>query len=176
MSWGERAEVPLILLRHAKAVKREDWLGEDEDRPLSQQGQLESVRVIQLYRRFGIKRIVSSDAIRCLDTVKPLSFEFAIPIETTSRIREETFKKNRDKVEKFTEKLFDQFREERIPTLICGHNPVLPFMLKIIVKKSDVEIPDYKLQPGDGWIVYIKKRAKRLDFHPIHPLEDQALA
>ena len=176
MSWGERTEVPLILLRHAKAVAREDWLGEDEDRPLSQQGQLESTRMIQLYRNYGIKKIVSSDAIRCLDTVKPLSFECAIPIEATSKLREETYKKNRDKVEKFTEKLLDQIREERVPVLVCGHNPVLPFMLKLLLKKSDIEMPDYKLQPGDGWVIYMKKRAKRLDFHPIHPLENQTLA
>ena len=41
----ERHGNVMIFLRHAKAIKREDWMGEDSDRPLSNVGQSQSIRI-----------------------------------------------------------------------------------------------------------------------------------
>ena len=35
----------LVLLRHAKAITRAEWQGEDEDRPLSALGQIQAHRM-----------------------------------------------------------------------------------------------------------------------------------
>jgi 8-oxo-dGTP diphosphatase len=37
---------PLVLLRHAKALKREDWDGDDDDRPLALVGQIQAKRLL----------------------------------------------------------------------------------------------------------------------------------
>jgi 8-oxo-dGTP diphosphatase len=46
-------------------------------------------------------------------------------------------------------------------TLICSHNPVLPKMLEKLLKKSEIReiAPELaKLQPGDAWVVFMKKK------------------
>jgi len=45
----ERHINTLVLLRHAKAVKREDWFGEDSDRPLSHKGDLQSSKLASVF-------------------------------------------------------------------------------------------------------------------------------
>jgi len=61
---------PFILLRHAKAITRDEWQGEDDDRPLSSSGQNQAMRLLSTYQVFNIDQIHSSDAVRCYDTVK----------------------------------------------------------------------------------------------------------
>ena len=56
----------LIMLRHAKALERTEWQGEDEDRPLQLVGQLQAKRMLSLYQVFGVDEIHTSDAVRCL--------------------------------------------------------------------------------------------------------------
>jgi 8-oxo-dGTP diphosphatase len=48
--------------------------------------------------------------------------------------------------------------------LLCSHNPVLPRMLERITKKSDIDLPENKLKPGDAWVVFLgKKKCLRID-------------
>ena len=47
----------LVMLRHAKALERTEWQGEDEDRPLQLTGQLQAKRMHSLYQVFGLDEI-----------------------------------------------------------------------------------------------------------------------
>jgi len=64
---------PLVLLRHGKAITREEWEGDDGDRPLAQLGQIQSMRMLAKYLPFGIAEIHTSDAVRCYETVAPMA-------------------------------------------------------------------------------------------------------
>jgi 8-oxo-dGTP diphosphatase len=64
---------PLILLRHGKAIAREEWEGDDGDRPLAQLGQLQAKRMLSTYVPYGITEIHTSDAVRCYETVAPMA-------------------------------------------------------------------------------------------------------
>ncbi|WP_199430404.1 NUDIX hydrolase [Qaidamihabitans albus] len=60
----------LLLVRHAKAGKREEWTGDDDLRPLSDAGlrQAEALRV--LMRAFRPDRVLSAPRLRCVQTVQ----------------------------------------------------------------------------------------------------------
>jgi 8-oxo-dGTP pyrophosphatase MutT (NUDIX family)/phosphohistidine phosphatase SixA len=64
--------VPLILLRHATAVPRTKWEGDDGERPLDSEGRAQAKLLAPLLAAFAPRaRVISSAATRCLDSVGP---------------------------------------------------------------------------------------------------------
>ena len=55
---------PIILLRHAKALKRTEWDGDDGDRPLEHRGQLQAKRLLPIYLPYGICLLYTSPSPR----------------------------------------------------------------------------------------------------------------
>jgi len=64
---------PLILLRHAKAITRDEWQGDDDDRPLDPLGQNQARRLLAMYQVYNLSQIHTSDALRCYNTVEPIA-------------------------------------------------------------------------------------------------------
>ena len=62
---------PLVLVRHAHAVARGDWRGDDTARPLDALGRDRAVALSGVLTAYGVTRVVSSPSERCLDTVEP---------------------------------------------------------------------------------------------------------
>jgi len=69
---GPADTVPLILLRHATAVPRSKWKGDDGVRPLDSSGRAQAKLLAPLLAAFAPRALViSSAATRCLDSVGP---------------------------------------------------------------------------------------------------------
>jgi 8-oxo-(d)GTP phosphatase len=66
--------VPLILLRHSKAVSKSGWKRTDESRPLDDGGRSDAKALADLLACFAPRpRLISSTAVRCVETLGPLS-------------------------------------------------------------------------------------------------------
>jgi len=141
---------PFILLRHAKAVTREEWQGDDDDRPLDSLGQNQANRLLAIYQVYNIEQIHTSDAVRCYDTVNPIVKGLGIKLEVTGKLGESTYKKDKEKAFDYAKDLIKE--DTRI--LLCSHNPILPKMLNKLTKKSDVDADEGKLSPADGWVIH----------------------
>ena len=76
---------PIIALRHAKAVPREEWKGKDAARPLSSRGRKQASAIVGPLQAFGVRRVISSPAARCVSTVEPLAAALGRRIELTKR-------------------------------------------------------------------------------------------
>jgi phosphohistidine phosphatase SixA/8-oxo-dGTP pyrophosphatase MutT (NUDIX family) len=143
-----------IMLRHAKALARQEWQGDDDDRPLDQTGQQQAKRMLSIYQVFGIESMYTSDAVRCFDTVSGLAKSLGIDLTVATELSEYTFKKNKEKAKDFVKELIKQDGN----VLICSHNPVLPRMLERLTKKVDVDLPDSKLLPGEAYVLHHQKK------------------
>jgi 8-oxo-dGTP diphosphatase len=141
---------PFILLRHAKAITREEWQGDDDDRPLDSLGIFQSDRLIPIYSVYKIDEVHTSDALRCFDTVNQFARKLQIKLEVNGKLSESTYKKDKDKAIDYCK---DLLKEEK-SVLICSHNPILPKLLNKLTKKSEVEADDEKLQPADSWVIH----------------------
>jgi 8-oxo-(d)GTP phosphatase len=151
---------PLILLRHAKAVSRDEWQGEDADRPLDSYGQNQAKRLLAMYQVFNLEQIHSSDAVRCYDTVVAIAKGLNIKLEVTGKLSESTFKKDKEKAFDYAKDLI-KLNES---VLLCSHNPILPKMLNKLTKKSEVDADEGKLLPADGWVIHrIGKEVIQID-------------
>ncbi len=142
--------IPLVLLRHGKAIAREEWEGDDGDRPLAQLGQLQAKRMLSLYLPFGISEIHTSDAVRCYETVVPMARSLNLNVIYWSELSEYAFEKDK----KASLKVVQEIIESEARTIVCGHNPVLPGMVAKLIGKKSFKAFDRGLLPGEAWILH----------------------
>lgn len=143
----ERYTSTLVLLRHAKAVKRSDWNDYDLDRPLSPEGTEQGKRLVSQLEPFGIQGIFSSDASRCFSTVEPLSLYLDLKVTVSADLNEESYEKQSKTPLEYVRHLM------RYPgnQLVASHNPIIPH---ILTKIARVEYSADDLDPADAWVVH----------------------
>ena len=115
----------LLIVRHAKAMQRKHWSGDDRKRRLSGRGRDQAERLVDVLAAFGVERLVSSASARCKETLKPYAKTQKIGIDTYDQLTEESAAKNPKAVRKLMAELL---RNLDRPTAVCGHRPVLPEM------------------------------------------------
>ena len=131
--------VPLLLLRHGKAVKRAAWAGTvDHARPLAGRGVGQARRLVPMLAAFGVEAVVSSDATRCRDTVLPFARAHELDVADEPTLSEEGHigspRHTRD-----TARAMLAHPEAMV---VCSHRPVLPDLLAVMLDGW------HGLQPG----------------------------
>lgn len=76
----------LNLVRHARAISRGEWDGDDLLRPLSDAGRREAKALASYFRDTPIARIIAGPNLRCQQTVEPLAVAKELPIEVDERL------------------------------------------------------------------------------------------
>jgi 8-oxo-dGTP diphosphatase len=79
----------LLLIRHAPAGDREEWVGDDRRRPLDERGWQQAERLVELLAPYEVNRILSSPYDRCVQTVEPLARARGLQIEPREDLGEE---------------------------------------------------------------------------------------
>lgn len=141
---------PLILLRHTKALKRQLWDGDDGDRPLEHVGQIQAARIPAVYAAYGIEKIYSSDAIRCVQTIEPMAAEYGLTPIYSSEISEFGFEKDQEKALDYAVSVM----AEGEASVMCSHNPVLPKLVKKLIGKKNFKRLSAELKPGDSFVLH----------------------
>src|SRR3954471_10291757 len=72
-----------VLLRHAHAVNKRAWSGRDEERPLNERGFREAEALVEPLSAVPLRRLLSSPALRCRQTLDPLAQRLGVAIEST---------------------------------------------------------------------------------------------
>lgn len=122
---GILSTFPIVVLRHGKAVSREDWDGTDAARPLARRGKRQAKAIVGPLRAFGVERVVSSDAVRCVDTVTPLAKSLGTSVRTTGLISQDAWEVGASDARTVIGKRV----RARTPVVLCSHGPVLPELL-----------------------------------------------
>ncbi|MBB4685484.1 NUDIX hydrolase [Amycolatopsis jiangsuensis] len=81
----------VLLVRHAKAGKRDDWTGDDDLRPLSQAGQRQAEALRELLPLFGPDRVFSAPRLRCVQTVGGVADDLATEVRHEPALSEEGY-------------------------------------------------------------------------------------
>lgn len=127
---------PLILLRHAEAMPRRSWSGADIDRPLTELGLDQARRLVAILTAFGIERVVSSPARRCVDTIRPYADSAGVTLTTEPDLTEES------PVER-TLAAARALRTDPRPSAWCVHRPKLPVLAEAL------GVEPLALEPGE---------------------------
>jgi 8-oxo-dGTP pyrophosphatase MutT (NUDIX family) len=117
---------PLLVVRHAHARHRKDWQDEDTLRPLRAEGKDEAHRLVELLTAYDVDRVISSDAVRCVDTVQPYVDAHQVTLKLDASLSEDGFDR------KTMKKRVARELGKNKRTVICSHRPVLPDLQKAL--------------------------------------------
>jgi 8-oxo-dGTP pyrophosphatase MutT (NUDIX family)/phosphohistidine phosphatase SixA len=149
--------VPLVILRHTRAMKRSDFDGNDDaERPLTGKGRSQATALVPLLDAFGITEVHASSARRCIDTVKRLGRHLDRPVHPEPALTEEGHHADRWA----TAARAAELALVPLPLVVCSHRPVLPTILDAIAGAVGLDLEeqlwqrtwDPRLPPG-GFIV-----------------------
>ena len=122
---GATAAQTVLLVRHAKAEARKTWTGTDAERPITPRGAAAAYALGRELACYDPMRLVTSPWRRCRETLKILSWQTGMPLETADPLTEDAFAAD-------TDAAWDCFREQIVTTLntqrntaICMHRPVI---------------------------------------------------
>ena len=119
---------PIIALRHAKAVSRDEWEGEDALRPLTGRGRRQANSIVGPLLAFGARKLISSPATRCVKTVTPLAAALGRKVEKTPLISQDAWEDGSSDART----VIGQRVRARKAAVLSSHGPVLPDILSEI--------------------------------------------
>lgn len=147
---GPLQTTAFILLRHTKAVGRTSWNRLDGQRPLSPRGIADAERLRAPLAAFGPTRIMSSDAVRCTDSVLPYARDRGLTAELEPLLSEEGYTDAPERAAAVVRKLL----ADDEPAVVCSHRPVLPELLAAATEQARCVVPSEQLPPGGFHVLH----------------------
>jgi broad specificity phosphatase PhoE len=129
------------VVRHARAGRRDEWRGPDEERPLSKAGRRQAERVADRLVGKPITRVVSSPYARCIQSVEPLAERLGLTVDVADALAEGVHRAD-------VMSLLDKCAHEE--TLLCTHGDVIDMMLDE-ARKSGIKLKHTKMEKGSTW-------------------------
>ena len=158
---GSMDTFPLIITRHGKATAHDQWDGLDSLRPLVAQGMQQARDIAGGLAAFGPDAIMSSPAIRCLQTIAPLSYKLGMEIRESGKISQDKWTSEGDRVVDFVSARL----RKAVPVVMCSHGPVIPQIVSEIISQTGGKVSDQarraaSLGTGDFAVFHIAKSGR----------------
>ncbi len=116
---------PIVVLRHAKARSRDEWEGSDTARPLTTRGRRQAQGIVGPLLAFGVRRVISSPAERCVRTATPIAQAIGQRVQFCASISQDAWEEGRADARS----IIGQRVRSRKPVVLTSHGPVLPDIL-----------------------------------------------
>lgn len=136
-----------LLVRHARAKKRDAYTGKEKDRPLTaKQGRRQADRLVALLSAYGVDTLVSSPWQRCTATLTPYLEESGLQLATAKVLSERGHEKNPDGTRRLVKEIVGTGR-----VALCSHRPVLPTILSELAEQCPYRLRE-RLPQHDPWL------------------------
>jgi Histidine phosphatase superfamily (branch 1) len=124
--------MPLLVIRHARAVDRDDWRGDDRERPLDDRGRRQANALVEELEGYPLSRVLSSPYDRCVQTVEPLAEQRGLAIEERDELGED----GQDNGAVLVRSLIGQ------PVAVCVHGGLSDAVFGERLKKGETLVVD----------------------------------
>ncbi|MFG1795583.1 NUDIX domain-containing protein [Nocardia sp. NPDC049149] len=144
----------LLLVRHAKAGRRDRFSGPDPLRPLDRNGQAQARALVPNLLAFGASRIHSADPVRCVQTVTPLAekLDSAIVLEPT--LSEIGYAAAQDEAR---QRMLELMPDTGVP-VVCSQGKVIPDLLQWWATRDGITLPSARNRKGSVWVLSFADR------------------
>lgn len=116
---------PCVLARHGSAGERSTWEGDDRERPLDRLGDEQAEALVPLLAAYGIRRVLSADVLRCMETIGPYAGFAHLPVESEPLVSEAGYAEQPDRA---LERLLEII-SSGVPSVVCSQGKNLPSLL-----------------------------------------------
>lgn len=134
---GTLVTATLVVARHGAAVPRSQWQGVDGQRPLGRTGGRQALELVDILSALGIERLLSSSWSRCQATLSPYAAVSGLHVVGVDDLTEDVAERDPKAAAKIIKKLL---RSPSTPIVVCGHRPVLPAMMRPLMKASSNQL------------------------------------
>jgi 8-oxo-dGTP pyrophosphatase MutT (NUDIX family)/phosphohistidine phosphatase SixA len=116
---------PCLLVRHGSAGERATWQGDDRERPLDALGDDQAEALVPLLSAYGIRRVLSADVLRCMETIGPYAGYAHLSVESEPLVSEAGYAEQPDRA---LERLLEIICSG-VPSVVCSQGKTLPSLL-----------------------------------------------
>jgi broad specificity phosphatase PhoE len=148
----------VLLVRHAKAGKREDWAGADDDRPLSPTGQRQADALRQLLPLFGADHVHAAPLERCVRTLAGLAADLGRTVVPEPQLSEKAFADTPGGAE---HRLREMVAQGGVPA-VCSQGGVIPALITELARHSGLELGKVQAKKGSLWVLTFVHEGQRL--------------
>ncbi|MCS7480194.1 NUDIX domain-containing protein [Umezawaea endophytica] len=139
----------VLLVRHAKAGKRENWPGDDDLRPLSSAGWRQAEAVRSLLPLFAPGRVYAAPRVRCVQTVQGVADDLRTSVRREVRLSEEGYWPDPDAgLVRFLEITGD----EGVP-VVSSQGGVIPDLVTKLADIGGLRVGDVPCKKGSVWVL-----------------------
>lgn len=135
--------MPLLLVRHAVALRRSDWSKPDHLRPLTPKGYAQAEALVEVLRPYDVTRILSSPFVRCVETIEPLALRLGVPLERRDDLGEGAGVAVLSSLEAMGD----------ATVVVCSHGDVIPDLLEALLSDEAVGAEGLRCAKGSTWVV-----------------------
>jgi 8-oxo-(d)GTP phosphatase len=119
----------IVLQRHGKAERRGPEYPDDLARPLAAAGRQQAIALTELLAVYGTEQLISSPAVRCVETVTPYAEWHGVELRTDSALTEISYVHAPRAVVAWLRELADR----RTGTIVCTHGPLLDELIGAVL-------------------------------------------
>ena len=128
----------VLLVRHAKAGKSEEWDGDDDLRPLTAAGRRQAEALRALLRLFGVQRVHSAPLLRCRQTVEGLAADLGVAVIEEPLLSEGSYPADPPAaLRRVTE-----IAGGPGPAVVCSQGGVIPDLVARLIKAAELDVAD----------------------------------
>jgi len=145
--------VPVILLRHAKAVGKSSWKRADDRRPLDDAGRADAKALAELLACFGPRaRLITSPAVRCVETLRPLAELSGAELREEPSLYIHTQSSRTDPADSppSIAALMAQAVAAGEPAIFCAHRENIPVLQAAALAALGLDQPASDAAPGSA--------------------------
>lgn len=150
----------VYLVRHAVAVGRANWDDDDERRPLTPRGGRQAVALVERFAAADVRRVLSSPATRCRETVAPLAAARGLEVTVAAELAEGAT----------TSGALDLLRAaagQAGDSVLCSHGDVIPEVLRRLDREGVDIDRDGQIAKASVWELQVEGDAVvRGVYHP----------
>lgn len=145
----------IAVVRHGQAAPKRSWTGADDDRPLTGRGRRQAEGLAELLGA-GPTRLITSPAVRCRQTVEPVSRRCGRDVEVSASLA-------RDAGAVAAELIRDlvSVASGHQIIVLCTHREVIAEAFPMLVEPGGVKL-GHRLPGAKGGVWLLEFRAKRL--------------
>ncbi|WP_170212170.1 NUDIX hydrolase [Saccharothrix australiensis] len=143
----------VLLVRHAKAGKRDHWPGDDDLRPLSSAGRRQAEGLRSMLPLWAPSRVHSAPRVRCVDTVRGVADDVGVGVLLEPRLSEEGYWPDR---EAGLVRLLEIADGVGVP-VVCSQGGVIPDVVSTLASLSGLPVAEVPCKKGSVWLLSFRR-------------------
>ena len=139
-------DTTILLVRHAKAGKRNAWKKDDTIRPIDAHGRRQALALAQLGVLFAPEEICAATPLRCRQTVQPLADRLGIRIANAPAFSDKDFERRPSS----TLRALHGLSQSNSVAVVSSQGHAIPGMLDAL----DRDNAPHDSRKGSAWVLF----------------------